>query len=401
MNTTPSYNIKIDTEKYTNFRRSLHQIPETGYKEVLTKQAILNQVKNMKNSEKIKLTEVGETGFWIDLKGEDTKRSLPQSRCLAFRTDLDALPLEENTEVPWKSKHPKRAHSCGHDGHMAIVTSFMEYTLCVADKLPQNLTVRFLFQPAEEALGGGEYMVKMNCLQGVDEIYGLHNLTLFNLGEIGLVPNAIMASNTNFKITIHGKGGHGSVPHMSNSPIITGSSIVTELNKIISINVDSKERAALSIGSFVSGEAPNVIPESAVLRGTYRSLSKEVRNLIAERIEKICDSVSSLNNCKSDVEITDTALVTFNDSSLTKEVEKAVEKSGLKLMTENLPVLAAEDFSYFQDKIPGVFFMLGCRDEEHKSYLHHPEYDFNDKAIPYGVEVFLRILEIRTGCNLV
>jgi amidohydrolase len=403
---TKSYNIKIDNSKYSKIRQSFHKIPEIGYKEFKTKILILETLNNLENfkpySNQIK--EIGDTGFYIDIYGtKNTSESNTESDSkylLALRADIDGLPFKEENEVEYKSQHEGMIHGCGHDGHITILIATIEYYLNNLEKIPKNFGVRFLFQPAEEGLNGALQMIEGGCLENVNEIYGLHNVTTFNVGEIGVIPGTIMAKIQLFEINIKGKGGHSSTPHKCCSPINTGAQIISAINQISSQEIDSQERNVIGIGSFQSGNTFNVIPETGVIKGTIRSLKNEIGDQIINRIKKVSESIADMN--KSEVKVNTNVLgnCTVNHTEPTKLVEKIASKY-FKVETHDLPLMASEDFSYFLEKTPGCFFMLGVKDENHKEYLHTPTYDFNDKGIPYGVEMFIRIVEEKSSVNLI
>ena len=371
--TIPSHKIVIDQEKYTNFRHRLHEIPEIAFEEVNTKQHILDFVKKLPNFSKSNITEVDKTGFWFDVFGENTENKLDKDLCLAFRTDLDALPLQEDSKVDYKSKNPGMAHSCGHDGHMTMISCFFEFVLSKLSKLPSNLKLRFLYQPAEEGRNGAEVMIKGGCLEGVDEIYGIHNITTFKVGEIGLVEKTIMAAIGLFDITITGIGGHSSVPNKCKSPITTGTKIVRELNSLTSQEIDSVNRCVVAVGAFNAGQTNNVIPEKATIKGTFRTLTTETYDNISKIIRKKCKAICDMEDSEVEIKIVSPGTITYNNPNLTNNVViPAIKKAGFSIQTHDLPLMGSEDFSYYQEKIPGVFLLVGCGDEEHKEYLHTP-----------------------------
>jgi amidohydrolase len=395
-------NINIDTEKYLKLRHDFHKIPEIGYKEFKTFELIMESLKQLPNFEKYsKITRVGDTGLFIDIHG--TNGSLKsESKLICLRADIDALPLSEETGVEYKSTHEGKMHACGHDGHITIMIATIDYYLRNIDKIPNNFCTRFLFQPAEEGKGGAHKMIEGGCLKGVEEIYGQHNLTAFKLGEIGVIEGPIMAGFVLYDITITGQGGHSSTPHKCINPITIGSSIITLLNQVTSQQIDSKERSVLTTCCFQSGQTYNVIPESGVIKGSFRSLSDENTDNIKAKITQICDGVKSLYQAVSvNVDFTDNmGVVTNNHKDPTKVVIELASKY-FEVNSNDLPLMASEDFSFYQKVIPGCFFMLGCADEIHTSIIHSPYYDFNDKSLPIGVEMFIRIVEKKSGAKLI
>ena len=244
-------------------------------------------------------------------------------------------------------------------------------------------------------------MIEGGCLQNVDEIYGLHNVTTFNVGEIGIIEGCIMAGITIFEINIKGKGGHSSTPNKCISPITIGAQLINMLNQITAQEVDSKDRCVLALGTFQAGQTYNVIPESGVVKGTFRTLSKDVRELICSRIQTICNNLSGLYGAEIVPNFEkNSGIETVNSKVQTHLITKIAQKY-FKVATHDLPLMASEDFSFYLNKTPGCFFMLGCKDTEHIQYLHTPNYDFNDKSLPIGVEMFIRIVEDKTGVKLI
>ena len=383
----------FDEKKYTQLRHELHQIPEIGLKEFLTKEKLLTFIKTFSNYNKVVLQEVLDTGFWFDITGLGDKVG-NENYMFAFRTDLDALPLQEETKVDYKSKFDGMAHSCGHDGHMTILTATLEQVLQRLSEIPSNYTLRFLYQPAEESIGGAEKMIEVGCLKGVNEIYGIHNVTLFDVGEVGVKSGPVMAGISVFDINITGQGGHGSAPYLCKSPITTGTELVQKINQITSQKINSENRCVVSIGCFKSGEVGNVIPEKGNIKGTLRYFDDDTANKIKDEIQTCCSGIGATNKSNIKVDFTDPGVVTFNNKTLTDNVVlPALQNSNLKIVDHDLPVTASEDFSFYLRIIPGVFMMLGCKDSEHQEYLHTPTYNYNDKSTIYGVEVYLRIIE--------
>lgn len=390
----------MDIEKFTKFRQDLHKIPELGFQEFETKTFLMKYLNDLDIFNKgAKLTEVGKTGFFIDFPGQGGKSS-EIDITIAYRTDLDGLPIDEETGVPYSSTHPHVQHACGHDGHMTILVAFLEFYSENIKKIPSNVNIRFIFQPAEEGLGGANSMIEGKCLENVQEIYGLHNLTLFKLGEIGLVEETIMSRIDLFEIKIIGKGGHGSTPHLCHSPITIGANIVNSINQITSQEIDSKNRCVVTIGQFQAGSSGNVIPESALIKGSVRTIIPGTADEIVNKIKKISEGHSKIYDSKVETNFIVPGELTWNHPKPTQLVEKVVNKY-FKLCTNDLPIMASEDFSFYQKHIPGCFFMLGCQDEGHKEYLHTSLFDFNDKSIPIGVEMCIRIVEEKFNLKLI
>jgi amidohydrolase len=392
--------IDFNSVYYSNLRHEFHKIPELGLKEYKTHELLLSSLNKIPNfKEYSKLTMVGETGIFVDISGRKTSTEPPYT--IVLRADMDGLPLQEKSGVEYTSLHPGKAHSCGHDGHMTILIATIEYYLKCIDKIPNTFTVRFLFQPAEETGDGSKVMIKGGCLESIDEIYGLHNSGSTSLGKIGVIEGTIMSSITLFDMTIHGKGGHSGYPYLANNPIVIANQICNSINQIMTYDISSKDQAVICITSIQAGEAYNVIPDTAIVKGSFRTLSREVREKIGNRISDICKGAELSYNAKIDVNInSDHGIETVNSKGATKVVTDIANKY-FKIGNEDLPSMASEDFSFYLVKVPGCYFMIGSRDEKHIIGVHNPEFDFNDKCIEIGLEMYIRIIEVKSGTILI
>lgn len=386
-----------DEEKYNDFRHRIHKEPELAFKEKLTKDKILTLIKTFSNYDKIFLYEPNCTGFWIDVKGLADPNG--DDTIIALRTDLDALPLQELTNKEYKSIFDSVHHACGHDGHITIITATLESVLLNIYNIPSNITLRFLYQPAEEANGGAREMMKHGCLKGVDEIYGLHNVPILNLGTIGIKSGPFMAGFVQFDIEIIGQGGHGSAPYLAKSPINTGSELIQQLNQLVSQRINSEERIVLTVGSFNSGETFNVIPDIAKLNGSIRYFNKDTVNKLLEEMQQAINGLETLNKSKINLKISHGGEVVMNDKSLTDNVviPALKELKEYEFTDKGMPVTASEDFSEYQKIIPGVFIFIGGYDEDHKPIVHSPYFDYNDKVTIIGMKVYLSIIEQKAG----
>lgn len=408
----------IDEIKFSKFRQELHKIPELKYKEFKTKKFIIDYLKNFKNFEKMSYKEAAETGFWFDLIGEgekveikhpflkknDGSDNINEKYGIAFRCDIDGLPIVEKTSVEYKSTHEGCAHSCGHDGHITIMTAFIEFILNNINKIPSNIRLRFLYQQAEEGGIGAKVMIDNGCLEEINEIHGFHNYTSFYLNEVGLVKGPIMSCADFITIEVKGKGGHGSNPHLCNNPITTSSEIINKMNQIVSQQSDSKYRSSLSIGVFKSSKEleENIIPDYSLIKGSLRTFDENNRSNIKESIDYACEYIGKLNHCNCNVNYADTSPVTYNHYELTELVDiEACKKAGVKINSEGLPIMGSEDFSLYQVIIPGVFILLGTRDENHTFPIHSDYFDYNDKGTIFGVNIYCRIIEVQTGITLI
>ena len=391
---------EFNLEKYIELRHELHKIPEMAYREFKTKELLFSVFKTISGfSEYAKVVEIGDTGFYIDVWGTNSPDEKVNKQLISFRCDLDALPLEDKTGTLYKSIFENMAHACGHDGHMAILTCALEFFLSNLSKLKSNFGVRFLYQPAEEGGKGAVQMIKGGCLEGVNSMYGLHNLTLFPVGTIGCVVGPIMGRSDVFDVEIVGKGGHGSAPDLCCNPILPGSMMISAISNIPAQEMPNKERCVATVCKFQSGHTFNVIPDTANISGSVRTLKNEHAEKIISRIKDICEGISKVCCCNCNVKTSFLAFVVENDKKETEFIENIIQKYFV-LSKENLPVMGSEDFAFYGEKVPSVFVMLGGGDETHKEYIHTSNYDFNDKSLGIGAEFFIRIIESKFDCKL-
>lgn len=390
---------KIDISKYIKLRQELHKIPEFAYKEFKTKNKlfeIFNELSGFK--ENAKISEIGETGFYIDIFGKNEESSIPEDKIIkiALRADMDALQLQDESDNHYKSIIPNMCHACGHDGHMAILAGVLDVYLKNIQLIPHNFAVRFLFQPAEEGQGGARAMIAGGCLDSVDEIYGLHNIPIIKLGYIGILPGPIMGGMGTFKINIKGKGGHTAFPHECKNPISVGAKLIESFNQIPSQEIDSADACVIAVGYFNCGHTYNVINGDGKIMGTIRTLKDEVMDFVIERMKQICLSIAEQEKVEIDLLIDGLGPCTVNHK-IPAELVENIAKQHFKATRENLPVMASEDFCFFMHIVPGCFFMLGGGDENHIDYVHTPKFDFNDKSLVIGIEMFLKIIELKAG----
>lgn len=373
-------------------RRDLHMHPEIGYEERRTADVIRKHLTDAGVAFKGGLA--GGTGTLAHVPGADNASSI------ALRADIDALPIDEEGQQPWKSTIPGRMHACGHDGHTTILLTTARVLQRIAKEsgLPRSVTL--LFQPAEEGGAGGRKMCEDGCLDGtvigpkVERIYGLHGWPALDLGVVGSRAGALFACSDRVEIIVRGEGAHAAFPHYSRDPIVAGAAIVTALQTILSRNVDPLEPGVVSVTTFHGGSAMNVIPPSVTLTGTARALSPETRDLIERRFGEICQSVAAAHGCTAQATYTRGYPVTVNDAGETDRFHRlATEALGSsRVQPLERPVMGGEDFSFYAQRVPACFFALGLRKPGGSMpALHHPLFDFNDDAIPTGVEMFCRL----------
>ncbi len=333
------------------------------------------------------VTGIGRTGVVGIIHGK-TKAS---GYCIGLRADMDALPIMEAVDRPYKSKTPGKMHACGHDGHTAMLLGAAKY---LSETRNFDGSVAVIFQPAEEGGAGGKAMVEDGMMDrfNIREVYGMHNLPGLNVGEFAIKPGPIMAATDEFYIKVTGKGAHAAMPHLGNDPIVIGAQIVTALQSIVSRSASPFESLVVTVTKFNAGTAMNVIPETIEIAGTIRSLSEDARQLGMKRLREISEGVSIANNAKAEVSFHEGYPVTSNHES---ETQKAVEIASLvagndKVEANTEATMGGEDFSYMLLERPGAFIFVGNGDT---AGLHHPEYDFNDEAIPYGTSYWAKLAE--------
>ena len=307
---------------------------------------------------------------------------------------MDALPIQETSDIPYKSVHNGVMHACGHDGHTAMLLGAAEIISKFQDTL--NGTVKFIFQPAEEGEGGARFMIEDGCLDGVDEIYGIHVWSYQKYGTIGVKEGPILAAADAFTITIEGKGGHGAAPQGTVDAIVVASHLVTTLQTIVSRNTNPLESTALTVGKISGGHNFNVIADTVELKGTARAYTEENRQMIKKRLNEIIEGVGSTYGAKIEMDYWDGYPPTVNHKV---PVEKLVRSAG-KIVGEGVgfPYLSmgGEDFSYYTQKIPGCFFFVGSTppDQKPMSVPHHcSHFNIDERALLVGSSIYVQLIE--------
>ncbi|WP_066315715.1 M20 family metallopeptidase [Bacillus sp. FJAT-29814] len=371
---------KIDSlfPKLVEIRRELHMYPELSNAEFQTTERINGWLKEFG----IAPIPTGlKTGTAAEVTGKE------QGPTIALRADIDALPIQEASDLPFRSKINGVSHMCGHDVHTTIALGAGIVLQSLRDILPGN--VRILFQPAEETEGGAVSVIEQGLLEGVKSIIGLHNSPDLPTGTIGIKEGFFMASCDDFTITIKGKGGHAALPENTIDPIVIGSAVVSQLQTIVSRTVPAKESAVVSIGAFQAGATNNVIPDQAILKGTVRTSNEEVRQKIYQTFKNVVtNTVTALGG---EVEIDYQFLIpaVVNDPKITEVVRTtAVSVVGEEQTLLAESTMGGEDFSYYQKEVPGCYVWLGSRNEEKGIIhgLHHPEFMVDEEAIKIGVK---------------
>lgn len=363
-------------------RRFFHTYPELSSQEFGTQEKIMAELAALG----LTPYKAAGTGVVADLRG-----GLPGGT-VAIRADIDALPIADECGRTYQSQNPGVCHACGHDGHAAMLLGVARVLTQLRDRLPG--TVRFLFQPCEETFPGGALpLIEAGGLKGVDAIIGAHLWQPLPVGTIGINQGRMMAAPDEFTITVKGKGGHGSMPHQTIDSLLVGAQIVVALNTIISRSVDPLEPAALSVGMFRAGEVFNVIPETAILKGTVRSFEQAVRESIFTRVEQIVKGICAAAGAQCEIEKFLGHPPVINDPAVAEVLAAAGrEVLGDTGVVLNQPVMCGEDFSCYQQKVPGAFMFVGAGSQDKNIVYphHHPKFDIDEMALGYGVEIMVR-----------
>jgi len=371
-------------QEITAWRRDLHAHPELQYDVQRTAAAVADKLKTFGCDEVV--PGIGRTGVVGVIRGRKAGKKV-----IGLRADMDALPIEEETGLPYQSTVPGKMHACGHDGHTAMLLGAAKY---LAETRNFAGTAVVIFQPAEEGGAGALAMVKDGLIGrfGIEEVYGMHNYPGLPLGEFAIRPGAIMASADHIAIDLEGKGGHAARPHLAVDTILVGAQIINALQSIVARNVDPLEAAVVSICMFQAGFTDNVIPQHAKLRGTARALTAEVRELLRKRVEEVVQGTARLYGAKAKITYTNGYPVVVNHERQTEfAASVAREIAGKdKVDTDVAPVMGAEDFAFMLNERPGAFIFVGNGDS---AGLHHPAYDFNDETIPVGTSYWVRLAE--------
>jgi amidohydrolase len=367
------------------WRREIHQNPELMYDVEGTAAFVAERLRAF-GCDEVK-TAIGRTGVVGVIHG--AKGS--SGRAIGLRADMDALPIEEETNLPYRSKIPGKMHACGHDGHTAMLLGAAQRLAQTRDFAGKAVVI---FQPAEEGGAGAMAMIDDGLMDkfGIEEVYGMHNMPTLPVGSFCMRKGPTMASADEITITVEGRGGHGAMPHQGIDPVLIGAQIVTALQTIASRNVDPLDSVVVSVTRFEAGTANNIIPQSAWLNGTVRTLNAATRDAVEKRIHEIVAGVAAAGGATARVEYRRGYPPTVNHGPQTDFAAAVARKvAGDSHVDPNAaPTMGAEDFSFMLEARPGAFIFIGNGDS---ASLHHPSYDFNDAALPYGMSYWVELVE--------
>ncbi|MEC4815700.1 MAG: M20 family metallopeptidase [Scytonema sp. PMC 1069.18] len=379
------------------WRRRLHQKPELGFQEKLTAEFVAQKLQEWGIEHQ---TGIAQTGIVAIIKGNNTSSQNSPShteKVLAIRADMDALPIQELNEVPYRSQHDGVMHACGHDGHTAIALGTAYYLHQNRDTFAD--TVKIIFQPAEEGPGGAKPMIEAGVLKNpdVDAIIGLHLWNNLPLGTVGVRAGALMAATEIFDCQISGKGGHGGMPHQTVDSVVVAAQIVNALQTIVARNVNPIDSAVVTVGSLHAGTRHNVIAATATMGGTVRYFNPAYADFFKQRIEQIIAGICQSHGATYDFDYTALYPPVINNTEmaeLVRTVAEEVIETPVGIVPE-CQTMGGEDMSFFLQEVPGCYFFLGsANSEKGLAYPHHhPRFDFDETVLAMGVEMFVRCVE--------
>ena len=379
--------VSVDADAMQSWRRDIHAHPELGFKEFRTAKIVADLLTQWGLEVHTGLAGTGVVGKLVSGNG---------SRVIGLRADMDALPMQELNEFPHKSTCDGVFHGCGHDGHTAMLLGAAKH---LSQQPEFNGTVYFIFQPAEESLGGAIAMIKEGLFDRfpMDEVYGMHNFPGVPLGSFAICPGPMMAAYSTFDITIVGQGGHGAIPQHCVDPIVIAANLVQSLQTIVSRNVDPLKTAVVSVTKIHGGDAYNVIPNEVTISGGIRYFDKAVGALISERMNALAQGTAAAHNAQIEVTIEETFTVLNNDAQATQYAIKAAQAiSGVEQVEPQMqPICGSEDFAFMLEEKPGAYIFVGNGEGEGGCMIHHPQYDFNDNAAIYGASYWVELVRQR------
>jgi amidohydrolase len=377
--------IAVLADEVTGWRQAIHRHPELLYEVHRTAAFVADKLRSFGCDEVV--TGIGRTGVVALVHG----RVKPGNKVIGLRADMDALPIHEANDLPHRSQIEGRMHACGHDGHTAMLLGAARY---LAETRNFAGTVALIFQPAEEGGGGGKAMVDDGLMErfSISEVFGLHNMPGLPVGSFAIRPGPMMAAADRFTIEIEGRGGHAAKPHECIDPVLVGAQIVVALQAIVARGTDPLDSGVVSVTRFQAGHADNVIPQSARLSGTVRTLRAETRDFAEARLREIVHGLAQAHRARAEIRYDRGYPITENHAEQTRmAIDVAGTLFGRDKVDESVaPTMGAEDFSYMLLARPGAFIFAG---NGNTAGLHHPKYDFNDALIPIGISFWAKLVE--------
>ncbi len=365
-------------------RHRIHAHPELGFEEFVTSDLVAECLQAWGYAVHCGLGGTGVVGTLRHGEG----------RALGLRADMDALPIQEATGLPYASKLDGKMHACGHDGHTATLLAAARY---LAEHKPFKGTLHLIFQPAEEGMGGAREMLNDGLFERFpcDAVFALHNMPGHPVGKFGFLPGPFMASSDTVTIRVNGRGGHGAVPHKAIDPVVVCASMVMALQSVVARNVNPLDMAIVTVGAIQAGKAPNVIPDSAEMRLSVRALKAEVRDLLQTRITALAHAQAESFGARAEVDYDRRYPVLVNHSAETELArEVAREWLGEEGLIDNMvPLTGSEDFAFLLEQRPGCYLIIGNGDGEGGCMVHNPGYDFNDACLPLGATYWVKLAE--------
>jgi len=364
------------------WRRDLHRHPELGFQEHRTSEQIRGVLKKLG----ILFVICAQTGVVATVQGKTAGKTI------AVRADMDALPINEETGLPFSSRNKGVMHACGHDAHTAILLGLARVISSLKDRLKG--TVKFLFQPAEELPpGGAQKMLKEGIIGAMDGLIGFHNFPQLPLNTVWVGDGPVMAHTDQFEIVIKGKGGHGSTPHLTNDPIVCASAFVTAVQTIVSRRVDPFKESVLSVCAFNGGDAFNVIPDVVILKGTVRTLDDGVRRIMERELRAVLDGTTKMFGCSGKLHYLNYAPACVNDPRFSSRVRDILQREFPSSLAEYHPVMGGEDFAFFSRKIPSCYLFLGIGKES--GHHHSSSFNLNERSLSFATNLIATLV-----CNL-
>ncbi|QNN21058.1 amidohydrolase [Planctomycetales bacterium ZRK34] len=360
-------------------RHDLHAHPQLGYQETYAAERVQRELRAAGIDFEAEIAETGIIG----------RIDAGEGPAVALRADMDALPITELNDLPYKSQYEGCMHACGHDGHTAVLIGAAQVLASLRDQLPRP--VRLVFQPAEEEGAGAARMIEAGALEDVGMMFGIHGVPLLPIGAMATCAGPMMAGTSNFHIKVCGRGGHAAMPQYCADPILAASHVVTALQSIVSRNTDPADPAVVTVGSMHGGQTANVIPDFAELSGTFRTMTDATDDAVAQRITEVAQQTAAAFGCTAEVVI-DKGYPALHNAPSAVTVAQRGARAALgddAVITLPQPVMAGEDFAYYARTVPACFSFIGVRPHDRSDYpsLHSPQYDFTDDAIAIGVKL--------------